>query len=173
MKNNDVNNKPTIILILGSVFTIFGIIAIILFCLQNPVPWLGVAISVILLLLGPILLAVGIMRSKVLKDMTKLLHDPNAHVTTAKFISAKVSSYTSSSFGVGGISVPTSMNVYRKVIYSYNDENGVSHTATSQLSYFNNQIEYLKEKQNFSIKCKGKLSVITEKLPENNERFNL
>lgn len=170
-KNGDANNNPTLIIVLAVIFILGG---------------LGSCVAVIgnfqafLLVLGLILLAVGILfmvygikRKKTLKAYSELLNDPNAFMTTATFVKAKFASYSSTSVGVGGISLPTSVNVYKKIVYTYVDETGTTQNATSSLSYTPNQVDYLKEKGTFKIKCKGKVSVIIEEIPTQNKNFNL
>ena len=93
----------------------------------------------------------GILRALSIKKYKALYNDPNAHVTNAKFVKAKMSSYSSKSVGVGPVNVPTSINVYKKIIYTYTDETGVEHTATSTMSYTPNQVKHLEGWGTFKI----------------------
>ena len=174
MKNKDANNKPILILVLSAIFILGGFAGLIA-ALKNDFEnkTLLIVVTIILIVVGILFLVYGILRQIALSKNNKLLKDPNAYETTATFVSSKLSSYSSSSVGVGGINLPTSMNVYKKIIYSYTDEQGVQHTVKSTTSYFPNQVEFLKQKGTFKIKCKGKLSVITEEVPETNSRYNL
>ena len=76
-------------------------------------------------------------------------------------------------FVVGKINVPTSLNVYKKIIYTYTDENKIQQTCKSVLSYTSNQVQHLQNKGTFKIKCKGNLSAIIEELPAQNKNFNI
>ena len=170
-KNGDANNNPALIIALGLLFAIGGIGCLALLTKGYSVVLLSV--GVILTPIGILLFVFGILRAKKLKEYKNLLNDPNAHATDAKFIKAKMSSYTTKSVGVNGINVPTSVNVYNKIYYSYTDENGVAQTVKSTLSYTRNQVEYLQNKGEFKIKCKGNVSAIIEELPEQNKNFNI
>ena len=165
MKNNDANNKPWLILLIAIVFVLGGGAAILF------TPWLemGSIIGLILCPVGILLFVFGLLRAIQISKVRNLMYDASAIETTANFVKSKVSSYTSTSIN----GVPTSMNVYRKIIYTYIDENGVSHTVKSTLSYFGNQVDYLKNLGAFRIKCKGKVSVIIEPLPDTNSNYNL
>lgn len=172
MKNNgDANNNPVAMIVLGALFTIGGIVCLIMLTSAfNP---LLALVGVILPICGLIFLVFGILRAKTLKKYKELYNDPNAYVTDAKFIKATVSSYKSRSVEVGGIDVPTSINIYKKITYSYVDENGVAQTVKSAWSYTPNQADFLQNKGTFKIKCKGSLSAIIEEVPEQNKRFNV
>ena len=107
------------------------------------------------------------------KKYKALIQDPHAYTTNAQFIKATVSGYTRRSVGVGNVDITTSMNVYKKVHYSYVDEAGVTQTVKSVWSFTPNQVEYLKDKRFFKIKCKGNFSAIVEEVPEQNKHFNV
>lgn len=165
MKNNDANNKPWLILLIATIFILGGGAAIFF------TPWLGMGsiIGLILCPIGILMFGFGILRTIQISRVNNLIYDASSIETTATFVSSKVSSYTSTSIN----GVPTSMNVYRKIIYTYIDEGGISHTVKSTFSYFNNQVEYLKNMGTFRIKCRGKVSVIIEPIPDTNSNYNL
>ncbi|MBQ8615368.1 MAG: hypothetical protein IJ415_02260 [Clostridia bacterium] len=170
-KNGDANNNPVLVIVLGLIFAIGGIACLAM--LTKGFSGMLLTIGLILTPIGILFIVYGIMRAKKVKAYKTLLNNPNAHITEARFVKATMSSYTSKSFGVGGISVPTSVNVYKKIHYSYTDENGMAQTGKSVLSYTPNQVEYLQNKGMFKIKCKGKLSAIVEEIPAQNANFNI
>ena len=170
-KNGDANNNPIVMIVLGAIFSVAGIVCLIMLAKEfNP---LFALVGAVLAVCGVAFLVFGILRGKTLKAYKNLLNDPNALVTDAQFIKATVSSYKSRSIGVGGIDVPTSINIYKKITYSYVDEKGVKQTVKSVLSYTPNQADFLQNKGTFKIKCKGDFSAIIEELPEQNKRFNV
>lgn len=170
-KNGDANNNPTLILIIAVIFALGGLILIGVNFSQFQAVVL--IIGIVLLAAGVCLFVYGIKRSKAMKAYSELLNDPNAFKTTATFVKAVFSSYSSKSVGVNGFNLPTSVNIYKKVCYSYVDENGERHDAKSVLSYTSNQVEFLKQKGTFNIKCKGNVSAIIEEIPVQNGAFNL
>ena len=176
MRNNDTNNKPLAIFVCSALFIFAGIGAIILNFVKN---FEGLASVVIFAfcavfeIVGIIMLVYGIIRTKAIKAMNKVLNDESAYTTTAKFIGSKISGYSKTDVKVANVEIPTSINVFHKIIYSYVDENGVERTVRSVLTYFPQQAKYLKEKGEFAIKCKGKVSAIIEELPEVSGRYNI
>ena len=170
-KNGDANNNPVLIIVLGLLFLVGGVVSLIILC--KGFNGLLLTVGLILTPVGILFIVFGIMRAKKLKAYKELLNNPNAHITDARFLKATFASYTSKSFGVGGISVPTSVNVYKKITYSYTDDNGMVQTGKSVLSYTPNQVEYLQNKGMFKIKCKGKVSAIIEEIPAQNKNFNI
>ena len=102
----------------------------------------------------------------------KLMKNPLAYETTATFIKIKDAGSTTTSVGVNGVEVPTSINVYKKVVYEYTDQLGTNHTVTSTLKYVRIQAEHLQKLGKFKIKCNGALSVITEELPQPKSNYN-
>ncbi len=174
MKNKDINNKPALILVFAAIFLIGGIAGLIAAIgSKSEDKTLFLVITILLIVIGVVFVVYGSIRAKKITDRKKLLNDPNAFVTEATFIGAKMSSYSSSMTTVAGIPVSGHMSVYKKVIYEYVDENGVKRTAKSNLSYFPKQIEYLKNLNKFKIKCKGNISEIIEEVPEVNSKINL
>lgn len=119
-----------------------------------------------------ILLGIAIYRQNVMKKYNALLRDDSAMITMAEFKGAKFSNYSSRTITIGNKTITTGFTVFRKIIYSYVDEAGVQHTVKSKISYFKNQVEYLRQKGMFAIKCKGRESAIIEPVPENNKNFN-
>lgn len=174
MKNHDINNKPAFIFVLAAIFFSGGLAGLIIFWNEEfeYKIWVMIALAV-LMVAGVIFVVYGSLRLVKLTKSKRLKNDPNAFVTDATFIKANFSSYSSSSIGVGGIAIPTSLNVYKKITYEYVDEMGEKHVVKSNLSYFPKQIEYLQRKGTFKIKCCGKYSEIIEELPEVNSTFNL
>ena len=163
MKNGDANNNPKLIIAIAVVFILGGAVGSVAL-LKNPEWWL--ALTITLFILGIIFLVFGIKRSKLLKSLEVLKADPLAFETTAKFVNAKLSSYASKSSSVNGVPLSFNANVYKKIIYTYHDKNGVEHTAKSHLSYTQNQVDYLKDKRTYKIKCDGALSIIVEEIPD-------
>lgn len=170
-KSSDVNNSPVAILVIGTIFTVGGGLLGAFGFLKSKA-LIGV-LGLGLLAIGLIILAYGILKATKLKKYKALYNDPNAHLTDAKFIKAKLSSYSSKSVGVGNLDIPTSINVYKKIIYSYVDETGVEHTVKSLLSYTPNQVEYLQNLGTFKVKCSGNLSAVVEEVPNENKHFNI
>lgn len=170
-KSSDANNKPALILFLGILFLLGGG-ACAVFGFLKSINVLGIA-GLVLLAVGALVFVFGIIRAIKIKKYKALYNDPNARVTDAKFVKAKMSSYSTKSIGVGMIDVPTSINVYKKIIYTYTDENGVEHTVTSLMSYTPNQVRHLESLGTFKIKCAGKDSAIIEDIPDENKHFNL
>jgi len=170
-KNGDANNNPILIIVLPIIFILSGCMCLLL--TLKSFDALVLLIGCILLLAGIALFIFGIKRSKMLKAYKSILNNPNSHITEATFIKATISSFTSKTVGVNGRSLPTSINVYKKIKYSYTDENGVQQIGKSVLSYTSNQVKFLQNKGKFRIKCCGKISVIIEEIPEQNANFNL
>ena len=176
----DANNNPVLMGVLGVLFGGFGGLAVYLGATQKMVAEDGTDSSKILLLIGAVLLAVGVLlvvfafvRGKAIKEYKALLNDESAYQTKATFIRKKLSSTTSSSVGVGRVNIPTSVHVFYKVFYSYKDETGAEYTVKSTMSYTREQAEHLESLQTFAIKCKGKVSAIVEELPQTKDLFNI
>ena len=170
MKNNDINNKPAFILVLAVIFIGGGLAGFInVFNSDFEYRTLFLIVTPILMLCGLIFAVYGTIRLFKLNKAKKLKNDPDAYVTDATFVKANFSSYSSLSFWI----IPISINAHKKITYEYVDETGVKHVAKSTLSYFPKQVEYLREKGAFKIKCKGKDSVIIEELPESKSLYNL
>ena len=170
-KSSDINNKPISIIIIGSVITILGSVFGVLGISKSKVVF-GI-VGLLFLVVGLAVLAFGILKFIKLKKYKELYNDPNAYVTEAKFIKAKMSGYSTKSVGVGSIDIPTSINVYKKIIYSYVDETGVEQTVKSVLTYTPNQVEHLQKMGTFKVKCKGKQSAIMEEVPNENKHYNV
>lgn len=170
-KNGDANNNPVLIIVLSVLFTIGGVAC--LASLVNSFDGMLLTIGLILTIVGILLLVFGILRAKKIKAYKVLLNNPNAFITEAKFVKAKFASYTTKSVGAGNINIPTTVNMYKKIIYSYTDEKGMAQTGKSTLSYTPNQVEYLERKGMFRIKCQGNLSCIIEEIPAQNKNFNI
>lgn len=170
-KNGDANNNPKLIIVLGLIFAIGGIGCLLI--LSRGFSGLLLAVGLLLVSFGSLLFVFGILRAKKIKAYKNLLNNPNAFMTEAKFIKATFAGFSSESAGVGRLQVTTSVNVYKKITYSYIDENQVEQTGKSILSYTPNQVEYLQQKGSFKIKCKGNLSCIIEELPAQNKNFNI
>ena len=116
-KSSDANNTPGLILFLGVLFILGGGAACVFGFLKS-IKVLGI-VGLVLFAVGVLVFVFGILRALSIKKYKALYNDPNAHVTNAKFVKAKMSSYSSKSVGVGPVSVPTSINVYKKIIYTY------------------------------------------------------
>lgn len=170
-KNGDVFNKPWALYTMSGLFLALAIGSLVLFFTKEK-NVIFLIIAGVFALVGLIILPIAIVRGIQLKKYKALISDNSAYVTKARFVGSRISNYSSQSIGVGKLNVPVAANVYRKIIYTYYDENGVQHTVKSKLSYFKNQVEYLKNMEEFAIKCKGKLSAIIEPVPENNKDFN-
>lgn len=170
-KNGDANNNPVLIIVLSIIF-MFGGVASLLLTIKDFSGWL-LAIGLILTPVGILLLVFGILRAKMMKKYKELLNDPKAYITDARFVKATFAGYSSKSAGAGRISVVTSVNIYKKIRYSYTDENGMVQTGKSVLSYTPNQVKYLSNKGIFKIKCKGNISAIIEEIPVQNKDFNI
>lgn len=100
-----------------------------------------------------------------------LKRDPNAYTTTAIFKDAK---YKSTSRVIVNDRYIEAETDYYTVVYDYTDETGFRHeNAESDAYLVPKQLEYLKAKGSFQIKCKGPLSVIVDELPLPNEDFNI
>jgi hypothetical protein len=176
----DANNNPVLIAVLGVLFAGFGGLAVYLGATQKMVSEDGTDSSKMLLLIGAVLAAVGVLfivlsiiRGKAIKAYKALLADDGAYQTKATFLRKKLSSTTSSSVGVGRVNVPTSVHVFYKVFYSYKDETGVEHTVKSTMSYTREQAEHLESLQTFAIRCRGNVSAIVEEMPQTNSMFNI
>ena len=124
----------------------------------------------VLLVAGVIMLAVAIANTFKVIKYNKLKKDPNAHFTTATFKDVIYKSTSSVSVN----RMVTSENEYFTVVYDYTDETGFRHENVESVVWFvPKQVEYLKAKGSFSIRCKGGLSAIVEELPEANEDYNV
>ena len=66
-----------------------------------------------------------------------------------------------------------SATIFKKIIYKYIDQNGVEHIAKSAISYTPNQVEYLKDLNEFKIKCDRKVSIITELIPQGKDTIKI
>lgn len=170
-KNGDINNNPIMLIFLSLIFLATGIVCLVM--LTTDFNGILLLIGCLFTPVGLVLLVNGFYRAVKLSQYKKLLNDPNAYETQAKFITSKVSSYKSQTVSTSGATLPTSVSIYKKIIYSYTDENGDEQTVKSLLSYTINQIEYLQGKEVFKVKCKGKLSAITEQLPDPKKDFSI
>lgn len=173
MKNNDMNNKPVGILAIAILFIAVGVLAGVCYFNGTLTETWAILVAVLLLVVGIIFVVFGTYRAIVLSKVKKLLNDTSAYETSAKFIKSKTSGFSSASVGACGVNVPISANVYKKVIYEYIGELGVPHVVKSVYSYFPAQVKKLESMGSFKIKCKGKTSVITEKLEDPKSTFNL
>lgn len=170
-KNGDANNNPVLIIVFSLIFVIGGIACLAM--LTKEFDGLLLAVGLILTPIGICLLVFGVMRTKKLKAYKRLLNNPNAYITEGKFLKAKFAGYSQKSVGLNGMNIPTSINVYKKVIYTYTDEKGLVQTGKSILSYTPNQVEYLQNKGTFKVKCEGNVSCIIEEIPTQNKDFNI
>lgn len=170
--NGDSNNNPLLMFIFGAIFTLAGLIILPLSIIKSMEVWVTI-IAGVLLVAGIIILVAAVLRTIVIKAYNQVLNDQNAFITQAEFVSAKFSNYTSTTVGVGNVEIPTKLNVYKKIIYTYTDEHGEQRTVKSILSYTPNQVEYLQNKGTFKIKCQGNISAIIEELPAMNSRYNV
>lgn len=174
MKNKDANNRPWLMFLFAVIFIgggLAGFITILNSKSKDRVMFL--VITSILIVLGCVIFVYAILRTIKLKRAKTMLNDSSVFVTDATFVKAKFSSFSSSSVGIGNVTVPTHINVYKKVFYQYIDENGVTRTGKSTKSYVPSQVEYLKNLHTFKIKCKGSKSEIIEEIPEINSRINI
>ena len=89
----------------------------------------------------------------------RLFNDPNAYITNAKFIDLKNAGKTSV-----GARNSRELCCYYKIKYEYTDENGVLRRAVSLDTYLSDQANKFLKMGTFSVKCKGKNSVIIENL---------
>ena len=160
-----------ILLIVGIIFAIAGISFLIALATGASINclWFGLGFFAA----GALLSAFAISQIVLVNKCKKLYNDPNAFVADAKFVKSVLVGYSTRSVGVAGIDVPTSINVYKKIVYEYTDETGTQQKVKSPLKYVPAQAKFLEEKGTFKIKCKGKLSVIIEDLPDEKARYNV
>ena len=168
IKNGDAHNNPALIFVLSAILLILGCAVTVLYVVFV-LPIIVLVVGLVFVAAGIWLVIFGALRLKKIKAYKSVLENPNAFVTTATFVSARVSSYSSVRVG----HIPVKANVYKKITYDYQDEMGITHRVKSTLSYVPNQIAYLREKGTFAIKCKGNVSVIIEELPKMNDMYNL
>lgn len=170
MKNKDVNNQPVFLFILSVFFLGVGLAGLIFSWnadIENKT--LILVAFAIFAVVGLYLLVYGIIRAVKIGTVKRLINNPYAFVTDATFVKANISSYSSTHIN----HIPTSANVHMKITYEYVDEMGEKHVVKSISSYYPKQVEYLRQKGTFKIKCDGKYSDIIEKLPEANSRYNI
>lgn len=168
----DVNNKPAVLYLMMSLFIAFGIVLTVMYFVYGQ--------NLIFLIVAGVLYAVGlailpyaIHRTKKMREYRSLLKDQTAFITTARFEDAKFSSLQRKTFVGIKHNYTIGATVFRRIIYSYVDENGVPHKGKSQITYVKDQVEYLKQKGEFAIKCKGAKSVIIEPVPENTKNYSM
>ena len=154
-KSNDLKNKPLLLVILGCIVAFGGLVFIPILFSSFSVPVL--IFGLILILGGVVIIVYGSLKLKTFNKIKELLKDETAYITEATYIKATVASTNSMV-----LFSPSAAERYRKVVYKYTDESGVNHTATSYITYNDKQVDYLKNKGVFKIKCKGELSVIIE-----------
>ena len=159
------NDKPALLFLFASAFFWFGILFIWVLInegdiLYNLIPF---AISAIITLAGFFFYLVWIYRTILISLHNKLLFNPDSFTTTARFISTIESSHTA---------VNDRVTIFETVTYEYDDENGVHREVKSILSLLPEQAEYLKQKQTFKIRCKGKISAIIEDIPGRDIYYN-
>ena len=163
-KNGDANNNPLLVMILGIVFLLGGGGLTAFAILQNKYAFLGAAIPFILI--GIFFIVFSILRSKIMKKAKLLEADGNAFIAKAKFVKATFSGYTAKQSSIGGVPISGDLKVYKKIHYTYVDQNGVAQKGKSIFSYTDNQVRYLKSLGEFDIKCDGKFSVIIQEIPD-------
>ena len=164
-------SSTILLLVAGVLFIAGGVFSVVAYAKGASDIMIWVAVGCFAL--AALCLTFGILRLVKVNKCKALIEDPNAYTTEAKFIKSVMVSYSTRSVGVGNIDVPTSINVYKKVVYEYADENGNYQKVKSVFKYFPKQVDFLKEKGTFKIKCKGKLSAIMEEMPDDNSRFNI
>ena len=172
-KNRNVNDKPAFLLTIGSLFAVIGIALVVAYFVVPKFPVLVIVVGAIFSAVGIFIVIFGIFRARAVKKHNELLKDENAYVTEATFIKSKFSSYQGSGVSVGLVTAPITADIYKKIIYSYTDENGVYHEVKSIMSFVPKQAQFLKEKGTFKIKCKGKISAVIEELPDINAHYNI
>ncbi len=171
-KNGDANNNPIFMFIIAVVFIGGGLLAMIVKTEEAKPVWLTI-VGVVLLVAGVAIFAWAIYRAIVISKYNKLLKDTTAYMTEATFAGSKFAGGSMTSVGAGGIAVPVKASVYKKVKYTYKDETGAMHTATSINSFTPNQVSFLEQKGTFKIKCKGSVSAIVEEVPNMNAMYNI
>ena len=169
--NKDINNTPWALYLTSILFGVVGVVGFVMYFTREKEIFFLI-LGGLFLLIALCVLPYAIVRTKAIKIYKEILHDESAFITTGTFVKSKFSSYQRSSTRVGKLDVTLNTNIYRKIVYTYVDEKGVKHTVKSKISYLKNQVEYLKNKGVFAIKCRGKDSVIIEPVPENNKSFN-
>ncbi len=98
-----------------------------------------------------------------LKSYNKLLKDDGAFVTDATFLSSR---YYGMSKASSAFSPENNYCVeFERIKYSYKDGNGVVHFVKSFNFFTPSQVEYLKNKKEFKIKCRGSKNAIIEEIP--------
>lgn len=161
----NVNDKPWIIFLIATIFFWIGG----LFCwiviergyiLYNIMP---LAISSILTVVGGILYVFWAHRIILIYLHNRLLFNPDSFETTATYSSSKISGYTS---------VNGNAAVFETMTYEYTDEKGVIRVVKSIMSLTPEQVDYLKQKETFKIRCKGKISAIIEDIPGRDIYYN-
>lgn len=172
-KNRNINDKPGALIAIGLLFLLPGIALIISYFLVKNFPILVVIVGAVFAAVGLFIFIFGILRTKTMKKYKALLNDPNAYTTDATFIRSRFSSMQGSSVSVGFVTAPISADIYKKIIYSYTDQNGQHHEVKSIMSFVPNQVRYLEQKGTFKIKCDGAVSAVIEELPDISATFNL
>ena len=168
----DMNNKPAALYFLMSLFMAVGVVFTIMYFTSNQ-NMIFLIVAGVFYVIGFAILPYAIHRHKKMKEYRSLLKDETAFITTARFVDSKFSSIQRKTFIGIKNSYTIGFTVFRRIVYSYIDENGVQRTGKSQITYVKNQVEYLRDKGEFAIKCKGDKSVIVEPVPENTKNFNL
>ena len=141
IKNGDVNNSPILTLVIGVVFLLGGGATVAL-TIKDGFTWV-VWVGLLLLGCGLFIVIYGIIRAKQISKVKAMLKDPSAYETTAHFVKAAFAGYTSrsTSVGSGNVQIPTSFNlrVFKKIVYTYKDLDGIEHKAKSVYTYSLNQ----------------------------------
>ena len=165
-KLKDANNNPVFIVAIGVLFLVAGIAVAALGASETWVLVVGILLAVC----GAIFVPYGIYRGILIKKVNSLKNDPEAFKTEATFVKAVFSGATSKSTSIrtGNVNVPTSykLMIFKKIVYTYKDQNGMTYKAKSAFSFAPNQAKFLEEKKTFAILCKGKVSLIVEEVPE-------
>lgn len=168
----DINNRPVALYILMSFFMAIGVVFTVMYFTADK-NMIFLIVAGVFYLIGFAILPYAIHRQKKMKEYRSILKDETAFITTARFVDSRFSSFQRKTFVGIKHNYTIGFTVFRRIVYSYVDENGVEHTGKSQITYVKNQVEYLKDKGEFAIKCKGDKSVIIEPVPENTKNFNM
>ena len=164
-KNGDINNNPKLIIILGIIFFVLGSVFSVLSIVKTTEAW-AIIVALAILIIGVVIIVYGVLRCKAVKALKVLSDDNSAYITNANFIKAKFASYSLKTNSINGIPFKANARIFKKVIYSYTDQNGEFQTVKSAISYASNQVEYLQNLKSFKIKCDGKRSIIIEDIPD-------
>ena len=161
----NVNDKPWLIFLVATIFFwIGGLFCWIIIDRGNILYSLApLAISAILTAVGGIFYVFWAYRTILIYLHNRLLFNPDSFETTATYSSSKVSGYTS----VNGNSA-----VFETMSYEYTDEKGIIRVVKSIMSLTPEQVDYLKQKQTFRIRCKGRISAIIEDIPGREIYYN-